>query len=417
MKILKFGGAAVKDASGIKNIEKILQIHKDSKLVIVISAMGKTTNALEKVISCYFNSKSKLQSALQEIKKYHNSILLELFDDENHKIFNSIDKLFKDLQMFLNLNKSPNHNYVYDQIICYGELVSTKIISGYLNHKGWKNSLLDARDMIKTDNNYRSAKVNWNKTKEKIISLINKGGNIVTQGFIASDSNNFTTTLGREGSDYSAAIFGYCLNAQSVCVWKDVPGILNSDPRYFKNSILLNSLSYEEAIELSYYGASVIHPKTLQPLKRKEIPLYVKSFFKPNEKGTKVGKNLSLSPDIPCYIIRKNQILISISSLDFSYILEDNIYQIFKLFNQNKIKVNLIQNSAISFIVCVEDINDNLNNLLIDLKAKYNVNVYKKVNIYSIRNYNESAIKKIEKNKKILVKQITQKTVQMVSQE
>ena len=417
MKILKFGGAAVKDASGIKNIEKILQIHKDSELVIVISAMGKTTNALEKVISCYFNSKSKLQSALQEIKKYHNSILLELFDDENHKIFNSIDKLFKDLQMFLNLNKSPNHNYVYDQIICYGELVSTKIISGYLNHKGWKNSLLDARDMIKTDNNYRSAKVDWNKTKEKIISLINIGGNIVTQGFIASDSNNFTTTLGREGSDYSAAIFGYCLNAQSVCVWKDVPGILNSDPRYFKNSILLNSLSYEEAIELSYYGASVIHPKTLQPLKRKEIPLYVKSFFKPNEKGTKVGKNLSLSPDIPCYIIRKNQILISISSLDFSYMLEDNIYQIFKLFNQNKIKVNLIQNSAISFIVCVEDINDNLNNLLIDLKAKYNVNVYKKVNIYSIRNYNESAIKKIEKNKKILVKQITQKTVQMVSQE
>ena len=417
MKILKFGGAAIKDASSIKNIEKILHIYKDSEVVIVISAMGKTTNALEKVISCYFNSKSKLQSALQEIKKYHNSILLELFDDENHKIFNSIDKLFKDLQMFLNLNKSPNHNYVYDQIICYGELVSTKIISGYLNHKGWNNSLLDARDMIKTDNNYRSAKVDWNKTKEKIISLINIGGNIVTQGFIASDSNNFTTTLGREGSDYSAAIFGYCLNAQSVCVWKDVPGILNSDPRYFKNSILLNSLSYEEAIELSYYGASVIHPKTLQPLKRKEIPLYVKSFFKPNEKGTKVGKNLSLSPDIPCYIIRKNQILISISSLDFSYILEDNIYQIFKLFNQNKIKVNLIQNSAISFIVCVEDINDNLNNLLIDLKAKYNVNVYKKVNIYSIRNYNESAIKKIEKNKKILVKQITQKTVQMVSQE
>lgn len=417
MKILKFGGAAVKDASGIKNIEKILQIHKDSELVIVISAMGKTTNALEKVISCYFNSKSKLQSALQEIKKYHNSILLELFDDENHKIFNSIDKLFKDLQIFLNLNKSPNHNYVYDQIICYGELVSTKIISGYLNHKGWKNSLLDARDMIKTDNNYRSAKVNWNKTKEKIISLINKGGNIVTQGFIASDSNNFTTTLGREGSDYSAAIFGYCLNAQSVCVWKDVPGILNSDPRYFKNSILLNSLSYEEAIELSYYGASVIHPKTLQPLKRKEIPLYVKSFFKPNEKGTKVGKNLSLSPDIPCYIIRKNQILISISSLDFSYMLEDNIYQIFKLFNQNKIKVNLIQNSAISFIVCIEDINGNLNNLLIDIKAKYNVNICEKVNIYSIRNYNESAIKKIEKNKKILVKQITQKTVQIVSQE
>tara|TARA_B100001564_G_scaffold150005_1_gene126137 strand:- start:9458 stop:10711 length:1254 start_codon:yes stop_codon:yes gene_type:complete len=417
MKILKFGGAAIKDASSIKNIEKILHIYKDSKVVIVISAMGKTTNALEKVISCYFNSKSKLQSAIQEIKKYHNSILLELFDDENHKIFNSIDKLFKDLQMFLNLNKSPNHNYVYDQIICYGELVSTKIISGYLNHKGWKNNLLDARDMIKTDNNYRSAKVDWNKTKEKIISLLNIGGNIVTQGFIASDSNNFTTTLGREGSDYSAAIFGYCLNAQSVCVWKDVPGILNSDPRYFKNSILLNSLSYEEAIELSYYGASVIHPKTLQPLKRKEIPLYVKSFFKPNEKGTKVGKNLSLSPDIPCYIIRKNQILISISSLDFSYILEDNIYQIFKLFNQNKIKVNLIQNSAISFIVCVEDINDNLNNLLIDLKAKYNVNVYMKVNIYSIRNYNESAIKKIEKNKKILVKQITQKTVQMVSQE
>ena len=238
---------------------------------------------------------------------------------------------------------------------------------------------------------------------------------IVTQGYIASDINNFTTTLGREGSDYSAAIFAFCLNAKSVTVWKDVPGVLNADPRYFNNASMLDQLSYEEAIELSYYGASVIHPKTLQPLQRKEIPLYVKSFLNPKQAGTKIAKNLKLSPNIPCYILRKHQVLISLSSLDFSYIIEENISHIFKLLHLHKMKVHLIQNSAISFSVCIENNFDTLEALLLELKAKYKVSVEKGVNVFTVRHHNQQAINEIEKNKRVLLKQITPKTVQILT--
>ena len=302
MQILKFGGASVKDAQGVKNLEKVLKITGTTETIVVVSAMGKTTNALEKVIDHYYHSKNKLQSSIQEVQKYHNAILLELFENETHVVFKTVSKLFQELTAFFERNKSPDYNFVYDQTIGYGELVSTTIISYYLNHKGVKYNWLDAREVIKTNRNYRNAKIDWNSTQAKIKKAVNSKNCIVTQGFIASDANNFTTTLGREGSDYSAAIFAYCTNAKNVCVWKDVPGILNADPRYFDNATLLRSLSYEEAIELSYYGASVIHPKTLQPLQRKEIPLFVKSFLKPEQAGTQVGKGLQLTPNIPCYI-------------------------------------------------------------------------------------------------------------------
>lgn len=415
MQILKFGGASVKDADGVRNLEKVLNVVGTKKTLIVISAMGKTTNAMEKVIDHYYNSKHQLQSSIQDVKKYHNAILLDLFENESHEVFKVVSNLFQELSDFFSRNKSPDYSFVYDQTIGFGELVSTTIVNYYLNHKGVQNSWLDVRELIKTDNYYRDAKVQWEATQSKISSAVN--GNIlyITQGFLGSDTNNFTTTLGREGSDYTAAIFAYCLNAKSVTIWKDVPGVLNADPRYFENATLLHSLSYEEAIELSYYGASVIHPKTLQPLQRKEIPLFVKSFLNPKNNGTKVGKALELSPKVPCYILRNNQILISVSSLDFSYIVEENISHIFKLLHLHKMKVRSIQNSAISFSVCMENKYDHLEPLILQLKAKYDVKVDLDVKLYTIRHYNAEAIDEIEKNKTVLMKQITPETVQIIT--
>ena len=415
MQILKFGGASVKDADGVRNLEKVLNVVGTKKTLIVISAMGKTTNAMEKVIDHYFNSKHQLQSSIQDVKKYHNAILLDLFENESHEVFKVVSNLFKELSDLFSRNKSPDYSFVYDQTIGFGELVSTTIVSYYLNHKGVQNSWLDVRELIKTDNYYRDAKVQWEATQSKISSAINSNILYITQGFLGSDTNNFTTTLGREGSDYTAAIFAYSLNAKSVTIWKDVPGVLNADPRYFENATLLHSLSYEEAIELSYYGASVIHPKTLQPLKRKEIPLFVKSFLNPKNNGTKVGKALELSPKVPCYILRDNQILISVSSLDFSYIVEENISHIFKLLHLHKMKVRSIQNSAISFSVCMENKYDHLEPLILQLKAKYDVKVDLDVKLYTIRHYNAEAIDEIEKNKTVLMKQITPETVQLIT--
>ena len=415
MKILKFGGASVKDAQGIKNLTKVLEVTGTQKTLIVVSAMGKTTNSLEKVVNNYFNAKHKLQSSIQEIKKYHNEILLDLFNNDSELIFKKVSKLFDELITFFEINKSPDYDFIYDQTVIFGELVSTSIVSYYLNNIGLKNNWLDARKVIKTDKNYRNAKVIWEDTQEKIKYGLKSQKLIVTQGFIGSDSNNFSTTLGREGSDYSAAIFAYCLNAKEVYVWKDVEGVLNADPRYFENTTLLKTLSYEEAIELSYYGATVIHPKTLQPLQRKEIPLHVKSFLKPKDVGTKISKGLKLNPEVPCYILRKNQVLISLSSLDFSYIVEENISHIFKLLHFYKMKVNLIQNSAISFSVCIEDPYRKLSELILKLKSKYNVSIHKNVSIFTIRNYSSYSIGEIEKNKTVLIKQITQKTVKIVT--
>ena len=415
MQLLKFGGASVRDADGVRNLEKVLQHVGTEKTLIVISAMGKTTNALEKVIEHYFNSKHELQSSIQDVKKYHNGILLELFENESHEVFKVVTALFRELSEFFDRNKSPDYSFVYDQTIGFGELISTTIVSYYLNHKGVKNKWLDVRELIKTNSYYRNAKVEWALTQSKISEAIDEKALHITQGFLGSDGNNFTTTLGREGSDYTAAIFAFCLNAKSVTIWKDVPGVLNADPRFFENPTLLDSLSYEEAIELSYYGASVIHPKTLQPLQQKEIPLYVKCFLEPKNKGTKVGKSLDLSPNVPCYILRKDQILITVSSLDFSYIVEENISHIFKLLHLYKMKVRSIQNSAISFSVCIENSYNHLEPLILQLKAKYNVRLDKAVDLYTIRHYTTDAIEEIQKNKTVLMKQITPKTVQIIT--
>ncbi len=415
MQVFKFGGASVKDATSVKNIASVLQKVGYTNTLIIVSAMGKTTNALEIVVKNYFENKPQLQSALQEVKKYHQVILLDLFENENHPAFKKVAMLFDELSNFFTINKSPNYNFVYDQAIGFGELISTTIISEYLNAINIKNNWIDVRTQIKTDNYYRRANVNWEETQSLITSKFNKTILNITQGFLGSDPNNFTTTLGREGSDYTAAIYGYCLNTESVTIWKDVPGVLNADPRYFENAQLLNKISYREAIELAFYGASVIHPKTLQPLQGKEIPLHVKSFLNPEAPGTRIGKNVTLEPMIPCFIVKKNQVLISLSSLDFSYIVEENISDIFNLLHQYKMKVDVIQNSAISFSVCVDNIFNNLDKLLHHLRAKFKVTCNENVSLYTVRHYNKNAISQIEEGKTVLLKQLTQETVQVVT--
>ncbi len=414
MRVFKFGGASVKDAEGVKNLASVLKQVGHENTLVIISAMGKTTNAMELIIKNYFDNKAELGSALQEVKEFHNGILLDLFDSKQDEIFKKVKVFFEELNGFLDRNKSPDYNYVYDQIIGYGELLSTTIVGAYLNKTGLQNKVLDVRQYIKTDDYYRRANVDWEQTQSNIRSIFDTKTLNITQGFLGSDANNFTTTLGREGSDYTAAIFAYCLNAESVTIWKDVPGVLNADPRYFENAQLLNTISYREAIELAFYGASVIHPKTLQPLQQKEIPLFVKSFLNPKDSGTMVGKTSGIQPDVPCFIVKKNQVLISLSSLDFSYIVEENISEIFKLLHHYKMKVDLIQNSAISFSVCFENSYGNLEKLLQHLKAKFKVSLYENVNLYTVRHYNERAIASVEKGKDLLLKQITEETMQIV---
>lgn len=415
MRVFKFGGASVKDAEGVKNLIEVLNAVGYDNTLIVVSAMGKTTNALEGVIDNYLNNESELQSSFQDVKKYHNAILLDLFENERHPVFKKVSDLFDELDGFFKINKSPDYNFIYDQVIGYGELVSTTIVSEYLNEVNVKNNWVDVRNYIKTDNYYRRANVDWELTQKNITENFQRNTLNITQGFLGSDSNNFTTTLGREGSDYTAAIFAYCLNAENVTIWKDVLGVLNADPRYFENAQLLHNISYREAIELAFYGASVIHPKTLQPLQRKEIPLFVKSFLNPDGDGTKVSKGIGIEPNIPCFILKRNQVLISLSSLDFSYIVEENISEIFNLLHLYKMKVDVIQNSAISFSVCVDNIYNNLEKLLQHLKAKFKVTCHENVALYTIRHYNKQAIEQIEKNKTVLLKQLTQETMQMVT--
>ena len=415
MKVYKFGGASVKDHHGVINLFNIVKLLKLKKTVIVISAMGKTTNAFEKVVNAYFNDLDQINFFIDEIKKMHYNLIRKLFKDINGELEINIDKIFSELNSFIISNKNMNYSYVYDQIVSNGELLSTLIIHHYLKKNGLENTWLDSRICIKTDSYFRDSNLDWIETEKKINSSVDKNLITITQGFIGSDSNNNTTTLGREGSDYSAAIFAYALNAKSVTIWKDVPGVLNGDPRIFDDFILLNKISYREAIELAFYGASVIHPKTLQPLQRKEIPLFVKSFEEPLKDGTSVSKGISIDPNVPCFILKPNQVLLKMSSKDFSFIVEDNISEIFSLLHKYQMKVELIQNSAISFSVCINNKYNRLDELISVLKLKYKVKVYNNVELYTIRHFNKDSIKLLDKyrGKKIL-EQRTEKIFQVV---
>jgi aspartate kinase len=414
MRIFKFGGASVKDAEWIHNMYRVLEQTGHAQTLIVVSAMGKTTNAFEKLIEAYFDDAKQLESQLNEIIDYHLGIMNEIFDHPKHDVFDQVKQRFDRLRTFLKNNKSPHYSFVYDQVVSTGELVSTTIITHFLNEKGIAANWLDARECIQTDTSYRDANVDWARTEKAIREKVNPDQFYITQGFIGSDDNNFTTTLGREGSDYTAAIFAYCLNGSSVTIWKDVPGVLNADPRHFESTQLLHHISYQEAIELAFYGASVIHPKTLQPLQRKEIPLHVKSFINPKDEGTKVSKGVAIDPHIPCYIVKNNLALIKLSSLDFSFIIEKNISDIFAILHKYKMKVDLIQNSAISFSVCVFDKFGKIEELLHELRGRFQVDHKPNVSLYTIRHFQPESAAFLLRKHELLLEQRTQETMQLV---
>jgi aspartate kinase len=413
MKIFKFGGASIRDAAGVKNVTHILQSEGPNNMVVVISAMGKNTNAFEEVIDAYYNKTDKLSEKLGIVEDFHKNLMAGLFEQDD-KIYKEIDVLLGELSWFLARNTSQRFNYVYDQIVCFGELLSTKIVSAYLTKIGVENNWFDVRNYIKTDSNYRDAKVDWDLTQDLISTKLDASKLNITQGFIAANDTENTTTLGREGSDYTAGIFAYCLAAENVTIWKDVPGVLNADPRVFQETILLEQISYEEAIEMAFYGASVIHPKTLQPLERKEIPLLVRSFINPKRAGTSVTKGTNLVPLTPCFIVKKDQILVSISALDFSFMVENNLSYIFQKLHDYQLKVNLIQNSAISFSVCIDNKFKNFDAFYNVLKKEFKIEVHKGVDLYTVRHFNDKAVASIEEKGKSLLTQVNKETIQIV---
>ncbi|WP_272150934.1 aspartate kinase [Tenacibaculum aiptasiae] len=412
MRIFKFGGASVKDAESVKNVARVLQHEGTENLLVVISAMGKMTNAFEEIINNYFYKKDSLQNSIDFVVNYHQEIIDDLFE-ENNEITNKVNLLFGELSGFMAQNTSTDYNYVYDQIVGFGELISTSIVSAYLTKIGVNNQWLDVRDYIQTNSNFRDAKIDWKLTEKKISENVNTSQLNITQGFLGSNGKE-TTTLGREGSDYTAGIFAYCLNAENVSIWKDVDGVLNADPRVFTETELLHEISYTEAIEMAFYGASVIHPKTIQPLEQKNIPLFVRSFKDITKDGTCVGRGKKITPEVPCFIVKKNQILASISAKDFSFMVEHNISDVFKKLHEYKLKVNLIQNSAISFSVCIEDKYNRFDAFYNDLQTNFNIKSYKNVTLYTIRHFNDAAIKTIQKRGKAIIRQINTETAQLV---
>ena len=414
MKIFKFGGASIKDALGVKNVANILQQEGASNCLLVISAMGKMTNAFENIVNSYVNNdQEKLTESIDFTINYHTKIISDLFQDE-HEIHQNITILFGEMIHFLAKNIAKEYDYLYDQIVCYGELLSTTIVSEYLTDIGVTNTWKDVRKLVITDAVYRDATLNWLETEQLIKTQIDSSKLTIVQGFIGGHSNGNTTTLGREGSDYTAGIFAYCLDAKNVTIWKDVLGVLNADPREFKETQLLNHISYEETIEMAFYGASVIHPKTLQPLERKEIPLLVRSFVNPKETGTKVSKGTRLVPCIPCFIVKKDQVLVSISALDFSFMVENNISYIFQKLHDYQLKVNLIQNSAISFSVCIDNKFNNFDAFYDELKTQFKIDVQKGVDLYTVRHFDDNAVLSIEAKGESLLTQVNKETIQIV---
>ncbi|HOS47229.1 MAG TPA: aspartate kinase [Bacteroidia bacterium] len=417
MKVFKFGGASVKDASAVKNAGEILKQFEGEKLVVVISAMGKTTNGLEKVVNACYNKTNDALLILEEIKSFHEKIMGELFENDKHEVYQKVNNLFVEIEWVIE-DEPRGYDFIYDQIVSFGELISTTIVSAWLNENGISNNWLDIRDCLLTDNNYREAKVDWKQSEqlfnEKIPSLFASHPIVITQGFIGNTSENFTTTLGREGSDYTAAIIAHIMNAESVTIWKDVPGVLNADPKFFNDAQKLEQLSYLDAIELAYYGASVIHPKTIKPLENKNIPLHVRSFLQPTAKGTTIGKDLQTKPLVPSFIFKTNQVLISISAKDFSFIAEENLSAIFGTLAEIGIKLNLMQNSAISFSVCIDDDQFKVPKLIERLKEDYRVRYNSDLQLYTIRHYYPSTIETLSTGRDILLEQRSRNTAQLV---
>jgi aspartate kinase len=416
MEVYKFGGASVVNAGAVKNLAEIIRNTDQKDLLIVISAMGKSTNKLEELSNAYIFGQDNSYELLDEIKTYHFNIINDLFSDHQHPVFNDIANSFVEIEWMLEEEANDAPDYIYDQIVSIGEILSTKIVAAYLNESDIPVRWVDARNFIKTDNTYREGKVDWDKTTAEIkkhLQPVLEKGIAITQGFIGSTSENFTTTLGREGSDYSAAIFCACLDATALTIWKDVPGVLNADPKWFDETERIPQLSYHDAIELTYYGATVIHPKTIKPLQNKNIPLYVRSFLQPEGTGTQINGENSPLP-VPSFIFKVNQVLISIFPKDFSFIIEENLSDIFNLFHQHKVKVNTMLNSAISFSVSVDDEEEKISNLIRELSVLYKVKYNKGLELVTIRYYNQDTINRVTVNKDILLEVKSRHTCQMV---
>jgi aspartate kinase len=416
MLVFKFGGASVKDAEGVINLGNVVNNYIGNQILVVVSAMGKTTNELEKLTNACFNGTDNLHEVFEGIKEYHYHIAHELFG-ENHPVFNEIANTFVEIDWMIEDEPHDDYDFIYDQIVSIGELVSTRIVNAWFNHKGITSKWLDVRGYIHTDNTYREGIVDWDKTcasvQKDIPALLNNGV-VVTQGFLGGTSENFTTTLGREGSDYTASILASCLNAESVTTWKDVPGILNADPKFFSDTIKFDELSYQEAIEMTYYGASVIHPKTIKPLQNANIPLLVKPFTHPDAPGTVIKADVVSKFERPVIIVKQNQVLLSIFTNDYSFISESHLSEIFGVFADHHIKVNLMQTSALSFTACIDYAAERFDKLLLALKELFKVKYNSDLTLTTLRHYTDATLNELTAGRTVLMKQTNRNTAQVV---
>ncbi len=418
MKVFKFGGASVKDADAVKNVANILQEYAHDKVLVVVSAMAKTTNLLETLVNSYVKNDTNASQSLAELKDFHYTICAKLFENDRHPLFNDLDNLFLELECMLEKEVGrDDFDFIYDQIVSYGELLSTKIVSAYLLSIGIKNKWVDARNFIFTDSNHREAAINWSETERIVAGKLKpfaEKSMVITQGFIGKNKENATTTLGREGSDYSAAIFAFCLDAASVTIWKDVAGVMNADPKKWTNASRLNSLSFNQAIELAYYGASVIHPKTIQPLKSKNIPLFVKSFLDTKEEGTMVKEGTAYRTPETCYIFKENQCMLSLKSRDFSFIAENNLQEIFRVFAINKVRVNVMQNSAISFKAIIDNDARKLEKIERDLSGLFEYKLHQNLRLISVYNPKSQVSQTLTNGHPVLLEQRSERVLHIV---
>ena len=414
MKVFKFGGASVKDAAAVRNLAEIVKSYENEPLVVVVSAMGKTTNKLETVCQAYFKQDCACLQHLKELKDFHLDICNDLFD-EPEKYLRYFTTFLEQLEAKLKTEPSLTYNFEYDQIVSFGELISTSIISAYLASIGIKNNWIDIRKGLRTNTRYREASVDFKLSEDLVKKLfkVEKNHLFVTQGFIGATKNNLPTTLGREGSDYSGALLAYFLKAESLTVWKDVPGVLNADPKWFDDTELIENMDYTDAIELAFYGTSVIHPKTIQPLKRQEIPLYVRSFLQPEKKGTVISLHKSLKT-IPSFIFKVDQVLLEICPYDLSFIDEEHLQQIFTVFSKHGMKINYMQNTAVNFKVCTNNLTFINEAVVEELKGQYHINQNTGLELITIRYYDDETIKRVLVNKEVILEHRSERTIQMV---
>jgi aspartate kinase len=418
IKVFKFGGFAVSDAESVKNLVKIISTTSSAQILIIVSAMGKTTDALEKLCKSYVEGNNDVQEILKAIKHFHENIMIELFETKVHPVFDEIANTFVEIEWMLEDEPHPDYDFNYDQIVSIGEFLSSRIVASYLNENKIDTKWVDARDFIHTDNTYREGIIDMNKTRSSMPILKNmlEKQTVITQGFIGGTSENFSTTLGREGSDYSAAIFASCINAESLTVWKDVPGIMNADPRWFEEAKKYEELPYSEALEMAYYGATVIHPKTIKPLQNAGVPLFVRPFLFPEEMGTRIDSTAKLNTDISAIIVKQNQMLLSISLKDFSFIDEHILIYLLQIISEAHIKLNMMQRSALSLSVCFNQDETKFNKLYDTLKDRFKCKYNEGLDLLTVRHFKRDKLDTILAGRTVMMEQFSRNTAQIILQ-